>query len=140
MKDGGHLLFSDVPRNVIHKWHEVDGLSTYLTPSGFTGILPYSKEPGSNGLAFDAKGRLVACEHGDRRVARLETDGGTITLADRYQGKRLNSPNDVVEKSNGDLYFTDPPYGLLKIVDDPTRELDFFGVYRVSRPIGRSPS
>lgn len=132
VKDGGYLLFSDVPRNIIYKWHETDGLSTYLTPSGFTGILPYSKEPGSNGLTFDAQGRLVLCEHGDRRIARLEKGGGKITLADGYQGKRLNSPNDVVVKSNGDVYFTDPPYGLPRLADDPTRELDFFGVFRVS--------
>ncbi len=131
VKQGGFLLFSDIPRNVIHKWSDADGLSVYMKPSGFTGVGDYSKEPGSNGLAVDAKGRLVLCEHGDRRIARLETNGGKLTLADSYQGKRLNSPNDVVVKSNGDVYFTDPPYGL-PAPDHSSRELDFCGVFRVS--------
>ena len=132
VKDGGYLLFSDVQRNVVHKWHETEGLSTFLTPSGFTGLGRYSDEPGSNGLTFDAQGRLISCEHGDRRVSRLEPGGGKLTLADSYQGKRFNSPNDVVVKSNGDVYFTDPPYGLPNRWDSPTRELDVCGVYRVS--------
>ena len=132
MKEGdGFLLFSDIPNNVVHKWSEAEGLSVYMKPSGFTGLGAYSKEPGSNGLAVDAKGRLVLCEHGNRRIARLETNGGKMTLADAYQGKRLNSPNDVVVKSNGDVYFTDPPYGLPS-QDHSSRELDFCGVYRVS--------
>jgi gluconolactonase len=132
VRSGGYLLFSDIPNNVIHKWQESEGLSTYMKPSGFTGVGSYSKEPGSNGLTLDAQGRLILCEHGDRRVARLEPGGGKYTLADQYQGKRLNSPNDVIVKSNGDVYFTDPPYGLPKRADDPARELDFYGVYRVS--------
>jgi gluconolactonase len=132
VKAGGYLLFSDVPRNVVHKWHETEGLSVYMTPSGFTGVGNYSREPGSNGLTFDAQGRLVLCEHGDRRVSRLEPGGGRRTLADEYQGRRLNSPNDVVVKSNGDVYFTDPPYGLPNLWDSPSRELDHCGVYRVS--------
>ena len=132
IKEGaGFLLFSDIPNNVVHKWSDAAGLSVYMKPAGFTGLGTYSKEPGSNGLAVDAKGRLVLCEHGDRRIARVETNGGKMTLADAYQGKRLNSPNDVVVKSNGDVYFTDPPYGLPS-QDHASRELDFCGVYRVS--------
>jgi gluconolactonase len=132
IKQGGYLLFSDVPRNVIHRWHETEGLSVYMSPSGFTGVGTYSQEPGSNGLTLDARGRLILCEHGDRRVSRLEPSGGKLTLADMHEGRRLNSPNDVVVKSNGDVYFTDPPYGLPKLWDSPLREQEFSGVYRVS--------
>ncbi|MCA9081632.1 MAG: SMP-30/gluconolactonase/LRE family protein, partial [Planctomycetaceae bacterium] len=89
-------------------------------------------EPGCNGLLLDAQGQLVSCEHGDRRISVLTKDGGKRTLVDNYQGKRLNSPNDAVFKSNGDLYFTDPPYGLPNRWEDPRRELDFCGVYRLS--------
>jgi gluconolactonase len=131
-KDGGYLLFSDIPNNAIMKWTAAAGVSLFLKPSGYTGIADYGREPGSNGLTVDAKGRLTLCEHGDRRVSRLEWDGGKRTLADNYQGKRLNSPNDLVYKSNGDLYFTDPAYGLPKRFEDPARELDFCGVYRVT--------
>lgn len=130
---GKYLLFSDVPRNTVFQWRPESGVSVYLKPSGYTGLGDYSKEPGSNGLTFDAEGRLVSCEHGDRRISRLEKDGGKRTLVDNYQGKRLNSPNDLVYKSNGDLYFTDPPYGLPKQAEDATRELDFCGVYRLSK-------
>ncbi len=133
VKDGGYLLFSDIPRNSIMKWSETDGLSLFLKPAGFTGTVDYGREPGSNGMTLDAEGRLVACEHGDRRISRLYKDGGKRTLVDNYQGKRLNSPNDLVFKSNGDLYFTDPPYGLPKNFDDSRRELDFCGVYRLSK-------
>jgi gluconolactonase len=132
VKDGGFLLFSDVIGNQVMKWKEGDGVSVYLRPSGYTGLYPYSKEPGSNGLTLDSKGQLVSCEHGDRRVSVLTHGGGKRTLVDNYQGKRLNSPNDLCFKSNGDLYFTDPPYGLPKLADDPLRELDFCGVYRLS--------
>ena len=83
-----------------------------MQPSGYTGVVPYGSEPGSNGLTSIRRDAYVFCEHGDRRVSRLEKDGGKKTLVDNYQGKRLNSPNDLVFKSNGDLYFTDPPYGL----------------------------
>jgi gluconolactonase len=132
-----YLLFSDIPSNSIYKWQEGKGVSLFLKPSGYTGSAPFEgREPGSNGLAFDGQGRLVLCEHGDRRVARLEADGRKTTLADRYAGKRLNSPNDLVFKSNGDLYLTDPPYGLPKTFDDPRRELDFCGVYRLT-PAGK---
>jgi len=132
IKDGGYLLFSDIPRKRINKWKEGEGISVFLEPSGYTGSKPRGGEPGSNGLLLDAKGRLVLCEHGDRRVSRLEKNGKKSVLADKYMGKRLNSPNDACFHSNGDLYFTDPPYGLEKVWDDPARELDFCGVYRVS--------
>jgi gluconolactonase len=132
VRDGGYLLFSDIPRNSVMKWTEADGVTLFLKPSGFTGSVDYGREPGSNGLTLDSSGRLVSCEHGDRRVSRLEKDGGKRTLIDNYLGKRLNSPNDLAYKSNGDLYFTDPPYGLPKNWDDPRRELDFCGVYRLS--------
>jgi gluconolactonase len=132
IKNGGYLVFSDIPRNSIMKWKAGEGVSLFMKPSGYTGIADYGREPGSNGLTLDPQGRLTLCEHGDRRVARLEWDGGKRTIADNYQGKRLNSPNDLVFRSNGDLYFTDPPYGLPKQADDPRRELDFCGVYRVT--------
>jgi len=133
VRDGGYLLFSDIPRNSIMKWSEAEGISVFLKPSGYTGMVDYGREPGTNGLTIDPQGRLVACEHGDRRISRLEKDGGKRTLADNYTGKRLNSPNDLVYKSNGDLYFTDPPYGLPKNVDDPRKELEFQGIYRLSK-------
>ncbi|MBI5821890.1 MAG: SMP-30/gluconolactonase/LRE family protein [Verrucomicrobia bacterium] len=130
----GCLLFSDVPRNTVYRWTTRVGVSVFLKSSGYTGQLKSGQqEPGSNGLTLDAEGRLVLCEHGDRRVARLERNGRKTTLADRYEGKRLNSPNDLVFKSNGDLYFTDPPYGLPKLNNDPTKELPFNGVYRLAR-------
>jgi gluconolactonase len=132
-RQGGYLLFSDIPRNTIWKWAPAQGITLFLKPSGYTGTGAYSREPGSNGLVFDAQGRLLAMEHGDRRVSRMDRDGGKITLADRYEGKRLNSPNDGVLDSNGDLYFTDPPYGLPRQASDPRRELDFCGVYRYGR-------
>src|SRR5262249_13403590 len=100
MKAGGFLLFSDIPRNSIMKWKEGEGVTLFMKPSGYTGIVDYGREPGSNGLTVDAKGRLTLCEHGDRRVSRLEPNGGKRTLVDNYQGKRLNSPNDLVYKSN----------------------------------------
>src|SRR5574341_1059278 len=130
---GKYLLFSDVPNNRIIKWKEEDGTSVFLQPSGYTGSEPFTgREPGSNGLTYDKKGRLVFCQHGDRRIVRREKDGNWTTLADRYEGKRLNSPNDLIFKSNGDLYFTDPPFGLPKAFDDSQKELPFQGVYRLS--------
>lgn len=131
-----YLLFSDVKANKIYKWEPGKGVSTYLSPSGYTGSAPFNGiEPGSNGLIFDSQGRLVMCQHGNRRVARLENreNNTQIALADQYDNKRLNSPNDLVYKSNGDLYFTDPPYGLpTQRHDDPEKELPFSGVYRLS--------
>jgi gluconolactonase len=133
VRDGGYLLFSDIPRNSVMKWREAEGLSLFMKPSGYTGVGEYSAEPGSNGLMIDSEGRVVFCEHGDRRISRLERGGGKKTLADSYMGKRLNSPNDGVFKSNGDLYFTDPPYGLPVNGNDSRRELNFSGVFRLSK-------
>jgi gluconolactonase len=129
---GGYLIFSDIPRNSIMKWKEGEGISLFMKPSGYTGITDYGREPGSNGLIVDLQGHIIFCEHGDRRVSRLEKQGGKKTLVDSYEGKRLNSPNDAAVKSNGDIYFTDPPYGLPRGFDDPRRELDFCGVFRLS--------
>ena len=127
------VLFSDVPENQILQWKEGDGLTTYLKPSGYTGILPYSREPGSNGLTFNAKGELCACEHGDRRVSVLTKGGGKRTLADNFEGKRFSSPNDLCFDKAGNLYFTDPPYGLPKgPADKDNRQLDWNGVYRLT--------
>jgi gluconolactonase len=132
---GEYLLFSDVPQNTIFKWDAQSGVSIFLQPSGYTGTEPRGGESGSNGLAHDKEGRLIACQHGDRRVARWE-NGKFVSVADRFEGKRFNSPNDVVVKSNGDIYFTDPPYGLPENMDDPTKEIPFQGVYRVSAKDG----
>jgi gluconolactonase len=132
IKDGGYLLFSDIPRNSIMKWKAGEGISVFMKPAGYTGVAIYGDEPGTNGLLLDKQGRLVMCEHGDRRISRMEWAGGKRTLVDNYMGKRLNSPNDAVYKSNGDLYFTDPIYGLPKKQDDPTREIEYCGVFKLS--------
>ena len=132
-RKGQFLLFSDVPQNVVYKWK--DGLAApevFLKPSGYTGKAPRGGEPGSNGLVMDSQGRLVLCQHGDRRIARLEPDKSFKTLVDRYEGKRFNSPNDAVYHSDGSLFFTDPPYGLLGKNDDPAKEIPFNGVYRLA--------
>ena len=126
------LLFSDIPRNVVMQWHDDKGVSQFLKNSGYTGAAPFTgREPGSNGLTFDLQGRLVLCQHGDRRVSRREADGTIVPLATSYDGKKLNSPNDLVFDTQGNLYFTDPPYGLPGTFTDPTKELPFQGVYRV---------
>jgi len=130
VKDGGFLLFSDVPQNTIFKWKDDEGLSEFLKPSGYTGIPPYSGEPGSNGLTISNDGELVMSEHGDRRISKMPlVGGGKFTLADTWMGKRFNSPNDVVQASNGTYYFTDPPYGLPEQQNSALREIDAFGVY-----------
>ena len=119
---GGYLLFSDIPGNRIKKWTPKEGISDFRVPSGK-----------SNGLTLDRSGRLIACEHANRRVSRTEEDGTVVTLASHYEGRRLNSPNDVVVKSDGSVYFSDPPYGLNPIfgtLEEP--ELPFYGVYRLS--------
>jgi len=127
------LVFSDIPNNRVFRWQRGLGTSVYLFPSGYTGTVPFTgREPGSNGLTFDSHGRLVLCEHGDRRVTRIEADGTRTVLADHYRGKRLNSPNDACFAPSGDLYITDPPFGLPGTFDDPARELPFSGVYRLS--------
>jgi gluconolactonase len=135
VKAGGFLLFSDVIKNTVHRWKEGEGAKPYLTPSGYTATAPRGGETGSNGLTLDKEGRLVLCQHGDRRVAAMDAplskpQAKYITLADRYAGARFNSPNDLVFKSNGDLYFTDPAYGMEKQWDDPKREMAYAGVFR----------
>ena len=113
------VLFSDIPRNMIWEWSQTSGLKEFLKPSGYTAEATFAgREPGSNGLAFNKAGELVLCQHGDRRIAKW-VDGRFVTLADRYAGKRLNSPNDLAIRSNGDVYFTDPPYGLPKQAEIP---------------------
>jgi len=142
----GYLLFSDIPANVIDKWSPKDGkVSVFLDKSGFSGADPGDAGVqsnngkamvtlyGSNGITLDKQGRVAYCQHGDRAVMRLEKDGKRTVLADRFEGKRLNSPNDLVYKSDGALYFTDPPYGLRKLADDPKKELPFSGVYRLAK-------
>jgi len=128
----GYLLFSDPNNNVIYRMTPDGDVSVYLTKSGYTGenIGEY-RQPGSNGLTLDSQGRLTICQHGNRRVVRLEKNGLTTVLADRFEGKRLNSPNDLVYRSDGTLFFTDPPFGLPKFHDDPGREMPHFGVYSV---------
>ena len=128
----GALLFSDVPRNAIFRWRPDDGVTLAIPRSGYTGEEPFTgPEPGSNGLTFDREGRLVLCQHGNRQVVRRERDGAVTVLADRFEGRRLNSPNDLIHHPGGDLYFTDPVFGLPGGFDDPGRELDFQGVFRV---------
>jgi gluconolactonase len=132
VRDGGYLLFSDPNHNTIYRYSDETGLSVFRDRSGYDAadIAEY-RQPGSNGLTLDARGRLTINEHGRHRLSRLEPDGSLTVLADRYQGKRLNSPNDLVYRSDGTVYFTDPPFGLPKFADDPRKELPFSGVYRL---------
>ncbi|MGH9722833.1 MAG: SMP-30/gluconolactonase/LRE family protein [Bryobacteraceae bacterium] len=131
-KDGA-LLFSDIPNNVIHRWTADGKVSEFRRPSGYDkSDAPPGAFIGSNGLTLDREGRLVICEHGNGRVTRLENDGKLAVLADKFEGRRLNSPNDAVFRSNGDLYFTDPPYGFVKQDDDPKKELKFNGIFRIA--------
>lgn len=130
------LLFSDVPANTIYKWTEEEGIDSYLEPSGYTGSSGRGGEVGSNGLIISNDGQLLLSQHGDRRVAQMEAsltepEPEYTTLADSYNGMKFNSPNDLVQHSSGSIYFTDPPYGLEGYVDDPLREMDFQGVYRI---------
>ncbi|HQW29802.1 MAG TPA: SMP-30/gluconolactonase/LRE family protein [Verrucomicrobiales bacterium] len=130
---GGYILFSDIPNNRVVRWDEGVGAKTWLQPAGYTGVADYGAEPGSNGLILDEKGQLISCEHGDRRLSVLTAKGGKRTLVDNYEGKRLNSPNDACLGPDGKtIYFTDPPYGLPNRWEDPLRELDFCGVYRLA--------
>lgn len=134
--EGQFLVFSDVPRNTIYKWKDGEGLSVYLKPSGYTGDAAREGESGSNGLAVDGNGRLVLCQHGDHRVARMDASVLTpeakfTTYAGDFEGKALNSPNDLAIHSSGAIYFTDPPYGRTGAFNNTDRPLDFQGVYRV---------
>ncbi len=136
VKDGGYLLFSDPNANTIYKYtpngNEEGKLETFRTPSGYSGadIAEYG-QPGSNGLTLDPQGRLTINQHGNHRVVRVEKDGSETVLVDSYEGKRLNSPNDLVYRSDGTLFFTDPPFGLPKFFDDPRKQLSFSGVYSI---------
>jgi gluconolactonase len=126
------LLFSSPNTNAIYRWAEGRGVTVFRPKSGYTGVdIGRYHQPGSNGLAFDPDGRLTICQHGNRRVIRVEPHGNVTVVADAYKGRRLNSPNDLVYRSDGTLYFTDPPFGLPGAFDDPDKELGFSGVYRV---------
>jgi gluconolactonase len=130
------VLYSDIPNNAVYRWSEADGASLWLQPSGYTGTRQRGGEPGSNGLTLDRDGRLLLAQHGDRRIARLDSPWSTpepffAILATEYGDQRFNSPNDLAVHSSGAIYFTDPPYGLEGGIEDPARELDFQGVYRV---------
>jgi gluconolactonase len=136
----GYLLFADIPGNRIMKWTPAGALTVFLHPSGYTGAQAFhGPEPGTNGMTLDSRGRLTLAGHAARNVFRLESlDSGAkrTVLADKYEGKRLNSPNDLVYRSDGSLYFTDPPYGLQTQSDkDPEKELDFNGVFRVRNAV-----
>ena len=134
------LLFSDVPKNTIYKWTDEKGLETYLSPSGYTGATKsLSKEPGSNGLTLNEKGELILCQHGNRQMARMDVPLNApqpefTTLAATYNGKKFSSPNDCAFNNKGELFFTDPPYGLPSQNDrDPSKELPFNGVYKLKK-------
>jgi gluconolactonase len=135
VKKGGYLLFSDIPPNTIYKWQEGKGLSVFMKPAGYHGDRTDMKEPGTNGLLINKRGELVMCQHGDRRIAKLASlakpQGKQVALAEKYEGKRFNSPNDLVQHASGDIFFTDPPYGLAKQMEDKEKELTFQGVYRL---------
>ena len=130
------LLFSDIPPNSIYSWTEKDGKQLYLKPSGYTGEKERGGEPGYNDLLLSPEGQLILCQHGDRRLAKMDAPMDApkpqfITLTDNYDGKRFNSPNDATYSKEGELFFTDPPYGLEGNVDDPNKEIPFQGVYKL---------
>lgn len=127
----GGIVFSDVPENIVYRWEPgATQAVVFLKPSGMLTPRDGFQEPGSNGLAVDSEGRLLLCQHGERRVARLNPDGSQTALADKFEGKRFNSPNDLALRKNGDLYFTDPPYGLEGLNKSPLKEIPWNGVYR----------
>lgn len=132
------LIFSDVPTNTIYKWTPEKGKEIYLIPSGYTGNIPRGGEMGSNGLTLNNEGKLALAQHGDRRVALMNAPldapaPNFVSLGDNYEGKKFNSPNDLVFNDKGDVFFTDPPYGLPKQENDSTREIHFQGVYKASQ-------
>ena len=128
------VLFSDVRNNKAYRWDDKNGLSVFLDPSGFTGIVPANKKAGSNGLTLNSKNELVLAMHGDRRIAKLKSwnEKTFETIVNRYEGNLFSSPNDLVYAKNGDLYFTDPPYGLKDFNNDGLKELPYNGVYKLS--------
>ncbi len=130
IQDESRLVFSDVRDNIIYQWTEGEGASPLIAPV-FEGDPTGLRSVSANGLTLDWQGQLIICEHGNRLISRLETDGTRTTLVDNYQGRRLNSPNDAVYGLDGWLYFTDPPYGLEGLEESPLRELDFNGIYRL---------
>jgi gluconolactonase len=137
-RPGANLFFSDIPGNVIMQWSPSGGAMVFRDHI-FVGDYPAGKQVGTNGLTLDKQGRIIAAEHGNRRISRIAKDGMLTVLADRFEGKRLNSPNDVVVKKNQDIYFTDPPFGLLNpgqaladAAKSPLRELNFSGVFRIT--------
>ncbi len=130
------LLFSDVPENKIYKWTAAKGKELYLKPSGYTGEKSRGGSKGSNGLLLNSANELVICQHGNRQIAKMKVPldhpaADFLTIAAMYNGKKINSPNDAVYNSEGELFFTDPSYGLLKMNDDPDKEIPFNGVYKV---------
>ena len=133
-RPNARLLFSDVRGDAVHQWTAAAGATPFRSPF-FGGATEGRRTWGPNGLTLDAQGRLVVSDQGRRQITRIERDGSFTVLADRWQGKRLNSPNDVVYGADGSLYFTDPPYGLEGLNDSPLRELDFNGIFRI-RPDG----
>lgn len=130
------LLCSDVKTDKIYKWTEKDGMSVYIEPSGFTGETTDSREKGSNGLTLNHKGELIMCQHGNRQIARMDATlknpaSKFVSIVDNYEGKKFNSPNDLIYDSKGNLYFTDPPFGLSEaMLEDPKKEIDFQGIYK----------
>ena len=128
------ILFSDVPNNVIYKWNEKNGLSVFSKPIGYSGKVPNLKKAGTNGLAIDSEGNLIICMHGDRMIAKVENLNvkKISSLIKSFNNKLFNSPNDLVYDSNGNLFFTDPPYGLLEGDNDKLKEIPFNGVYKLS--------
>ena len=128
------LLFSDVPNNVIYNWNEKNGLSVFAKPIGYSGKVPNNKKAGTNGLTIDSDGNLIVCMHGDRMIAKVENLNieNVSSIIESYNKKLFNSPNDLVYDSKGNLFFTDPPYGLLEGDNDKLKEIPFNGVYKLS--------
>jgi gluconolactonase len=136
LENQNKLIFSDIPKNSVFEWTEKEGVKLYLKPSGYTGKKIRGGEVGSNGLLLNPEGDLILCQHGDRRIAKMVSNienpkAEFKTLCGNYKGKKLNSPNDAVYNKKGDLYFTDPPYGLELQTNDPTKEINFQGVYKI---------
>ncbi len=134
LEEQNMLLYNDIPRNSVYSWNDSTGVQLYLSPSGFSGENFAGSEPGANGLLLDPEGNLILCQHGNRQVAKMDSpltdpSANFIAIADSFDGKKLNSPNDAVYDSKGNLYFTDPPYGLPKQMQDSSKALDFQGVY-----------
>ena len=132
------LLFSDVPANTIYKWTEKKGKEIYLKPSGYTGSESRGGFLGSNGLMLSKDKKLLICQHGDRRIAMMDAPlnapkSSFVSLAAKYNGKKINSPNDLLVTANGDVYFTDPAYGFERGPNDPKKETPYQGVYKIDK-------